>query len=97
MAENLRRRSLLPLVRATAREHASRMLMISCPATRTRVLVSLDAVRSVANHADAIAVHVTCPACGAVHVHRTGRRLEEARRRAALEVAVRRAQTQASA
>ena len=73
------------------------MLMISCPTTRTRVLVPLSAVSSIANHADAIAVHVTCPACGEVHVHRTGRRLEEARRSAALEVAVRRAQTPASA
>ena len=69
------------------------MLRISCPITRTRVPAPLDAVRSVVNHADAIAVHVTCPACGEVHVHRTGRRLEEARRSAALEVAVRRAQT----
>ena len=93
MAEILRRRSLLPLVRAWLHEHAAPMLMISCPTTRTRVLVSLDAVRSVANHADAIALQVTCPACGEVHVHRTGRRLEEARRSAALEVAVRRAQT----
>ena len=73
------------------------MLMISCPTTRTRVLVSLDAVRSVVNHVDFIAVHVTCPTCGEVHVHRTGRRVEEARRTAALEVAVRRAQTPASA
>ena len=69
------------------------MLMLSCPTTRTRVLVSLDAVRSVANHADAIALQVACAACGEVHVHRTGRRLKEARRSAALEVAVRRAQT----
>lgn len=73
------------------------MMMISCPTTRTRVLVSLDAVRAVTNHPDAIAVQVTCPACGEVHVHRTGRRLEEARRGAALEVAVRRAQAHVSA
>jgi predicted RNA-binding Zn-ribbon protein involved in translation (DUF1610 family) len=73
------------------------MMMISCPTTRTRVLVSLDAVRSITNHADAIVVQVTCPACGEVHVHRTGRRLEEARRTAAVEVAVRRAQAHASA
>ncbi len=71
--------------------------MISCPTSRTRVLVALDAVRSIANHADAIAVHVTCPACGEEHVHRTGRRVEEARRGAALEVAVRRAQAPTSA
>ncbi|SDF92542.1 hypothetical protein SAMN05660662_3872 [Blastococcus aurantiacus] len=73
------------------------MLMIGCPTTRTRVLVSLDAVRSVVNHPGSIALHVTCPACVHVHVHRTGRRLEEARRSAALEVAVRRAQTPTSA
>ncbi len=73
------------------------MMMISCPTTRTRVLVSLDAVRSITNHADAIVVQVTCPACGEVHVHRTGRRLEEARRTAAVEVAVRRAQAHAPA
>ena len=73
------------------------MMMINCPTTRTRVLVSLDAVRSITNSAGVIAVQVTCPACGEVHVHRTGRRLEEARRSAALEVAVRRAQTPASA
>ena len=73
------------------------MLMISCPTTRTRVLVSLDDIRSITNHTDVIAVRVTCPACGEAHVHRTGRRLEEARRGAALEVAVRRAQSPASA
>ena len=73
------------------------MMLISCPTTRTRVLASFDAVRSVVNHPDVIAVQVTCPACGEVHVHRTGRRLEEARRSAALEVAVRRAQTPAPA
>lgn len=73
------------------------MLLISCPTTRSRVLVPLDAIRTIANLADAIAVHVTCPACGGEHVHRTGRRVEEARRSAALEVAVRRAQTATSA
>ena len=73
------------------------MMLITCPTTRARVLVSLDAVRSVTNHPDAIAVRVTCPVCGEVHVHRTGRRLEEARRSAALEIAVRRAQAPASA
>lgn len=73
------------------------MLLITCPATGNRVLASLDAVRSVANHPDHIAVTVTCPTCGEEHVHRTGRRLEEARRSAALEVAVRRAETPAPA
>ncbi len=67
------------------------MLMITCTVTGNRELTSLDAVRSVTNHPDSIAVAVTCPACGREHVHRTGRRLAEARRAAALEVAVRRA------
>ena len=69
------------------------MLLISCPVTGTRVLVSLDAVRQVVNQPDSIAVHVTCPTCGQEHVHLTGRRLEQARRTAALEVPVRRAET----
>ncbi len=67
------------------------MLMITCTVTGNRELTSLDAVRSVVNHPDHIAVTVTCPACGQEHVHRTGRRVEEARRAVALEVAVRRA------
>ena len=73
------------------------MLLITCPVTGHRVLASLDSVRSIANHPDSIAVRVTCPACGEEHVHHTGRRLEEARRSAALEVAVRRAETPAPA
>jgi predicted RNA-binding Zn-ribbon protein involved in translation (DUF1610 family) len=68
------------------------MLLITCPVTGHRVLVPLDAVRAVTNHADHIAVSVACPECGADHVHRTGRRLEQARRAADLEVAVRRAE-----
>jgi len=67
------------------------MLMITCSVTGNREPTSLDAVRSVTNHPDHIAVTATCPACGQEHVHRTGRRLDEARRAAALEVAVRRA------
>lgn len=68
------------------------MLPISCPTTGNRVLASLDAVR-ITNHPDHVAVHVTCPACGGEHVRRTGRALERARQDAALEVAVRRAET----
>jgi hypothetical protein len=68
------------------------MLMITCPTTRTRALASLDAVR-ITNHPDHIAVTVTCPACGGEHVRRTGRTLERARQDAALEVAVRRAES----
>lgn len=67
------------------------MLMITCTVTGNRELASMDAVRSVANLPDAIAVTVTCPACGRDHVHRTGRRVEEARRARTVEVAVRRA------
>ncbi|MBN1094087.1 hypothetical protein JKP75_16920 [Blastococcus sp. TML/M2B] len=67
------------------------MLMITCTVTGNREFVGLDAVRSVTNHPDHIAVAVTCPACGGEHVHRTGRRLDEARRAARLEAAVRRA------
>jgi predicted RNA-binding Zn-ribbon protein involved in translation (DUF1610 family) len=93
MAEKLRRRSLLPLVGDAAHHHAVRMLMITCPTTRTRVPTPLSAVRTLINHPDHIALHVTCPACGDEHVHRTGRRREQARRDAALEVAVRRAES----
>jgi transposase-like protein len=67
------------------------MLMITCTVTGTRELASLTAIRSIANHPDHIAVTVTCPACGQDHVHRTGRRAEEARRARSVEVAVRRA------
>lgn len=69
------------------------MLLITCSVTGTRELVSTAAVRSIVNRPDSITVEATCPACGQVHVHRTGRRLESARRAAALEVAVRRAET----
>jgi predicted RNA-binding Zn-ribbon protein involved in translation (DUF1610 family) len=68
------------------------MLMITCSVTGNRELASLDAIRSVANHPDHIAVTVTCPGCGQDHVHRTGRRAEAARRALAVEVAVRRAE-----
>ncbi|MGY1752986.1 hypothetical protein [Blastococcus sp. SYSU D01042] len=67
------------------------MLMITCTVTGSRELASLDAIRSIANLPDAIAVTVTCPACGQEHVHRTGRHVEEARRARTVEVAVRRA------
>lgn len=69
------------------------MLMITCTVTGNREIVPLAAIRSVANLPDAIAVTVTCPACGQEHVHRTGRRVEEARRARTVEVAVRRAAT----
>ncbi|WP_116450972.1 hypothetical protein [Blastococcus litoris] len=54
------------------------MLLITCPVTRTDELVADRRIRSVTNHATAegrhIAMHVECPACGSVHVYRTGRR-----------------------
>jgi uncharacterized Zn finger protein len=50
------------------------MLLITCPATGTDELVADRRIRSVTNHATHIAMHVECPACGAVHVYRTGRR-----------------------
>jgi hypothetical protein len=79
MAEKLRWWSLLPLVRAGAQEHASRVLLITCPVTRTDELVADRRIRSVVNHPTHIALHVECP-CGDVHVYRTGRRWEAARR-----------------
>jgi hypothetical protein len=58
------------------------MLLITCPVTRTDELVAERRIRSVTNHPTHVALHVTCPACGAVHVYRTGRRWEAARSRA---------------
>jgi transposase-like protein len=51
------------------------MLLITCPVTRTDELVADRRLRSVANHPTHIAMHVECPACGSVHVYRTGRRM----------------------
>ena len=50
------------------------MLLIACPVTRPDELVSDRRIRSVTNHPTHIAMHVECPACGAVHTYRTGRR-----------------------
>jgi hypothetical protein len=50
------------------------MLLITCPETRTDELVADRRIRSVTNHPTHIAMHVECPACGGVHVYRTGRR-----------------------
>ncbi|HEV7869875.1 MAG TPA: hypothetical protein VGO95_01310 [Modestobacter sp.] len=58
------------------------MLLITCPVTRTDELVADRRIRSVTNHPTHVALHVECPACGAVHVYRTGRRWEQARARA---------------
>ena len=59
------------------------MLLITCPVTRTDELVADRRIRSVDNHDTHIAMHVECPSCGSVHVYRTGRRREAARRSAA--------------
>ena len=67
------------------------MLLITCPVTRTDELVADRHIRSAANLPTHIALSVACPACGAEHVYRTGRRWERAR----AEVAVR-AATQAA-
>jgi predicted RNA-binding Zn-ribbon protein involved in translation (DUF1610 family) len=53
------------------------MLLITCPVTRTDELVADRRIRSVTNHPTHIAMHVECPACGNVHVYRTGRRWTE--------------------
>jgi len=50
------------------------MFLITCPVTRTDELVSDRRIRSVTNHPTHIAMHVECPACGAVHTFRTGRK-----------------------
>jgi hypothetical protein len=54
------------------------MLLITCPVTRTDELVADRRIRSVANRPTHIAMHVECPACGSVHVYRTGRQLATA-------------------
>jgi hypothetical protein len=59
------------------------MLLITCPVTRTDELVADRRIRSVTNHPTHVALHVACPACGALHVYRTGRRWEAGRTRAA--------------
>jgi hypothetical protein len=58
------------------------MLLITCPVTRSDELVAERRIRSVVNHPTHIALHVECP-CGEVHVYRTGRRWEAARRQQA--------------
>ncbi|MGY1916224.1 hypothetical protein [Blastococcus sp. SYSU DS0973] len=55
------------------------MLLITCPVTRSDELVADRRIRSVTNHPTHVALHVDCPACGAVHVYRTGRRWEAIR------------------
>ncbi|MCW2697390.1 MAG: uncharacterized protein JWR62_2475 [Modestobacter sp.] len=64
------------------------MLLITCPVTRTDELVADRRIRSVTDHPTHIALHVQCPACGAVHAYRTGRRWETARTRVTDRAAV---------
>jgi hypothetical protein len=78
MAEKMRSRSFLPLVRAAGRAHALSMLLITCPVTRTDELVADRRIRSVTNFPTHIAMTVECP-CGGTHVYRTGRRWEARR------------------
>ena len=59
------------------------MWLITCPVTRTDELVADSRIRSVVNHATHIAMSVECPACGRLHVYRTGRSWEDAHRSAA--------------
>ena len=59
------------------------MLLITCPVTRTDELVADRRIRSVTNHPTPGAMAGECPACGSVHVYRTGRRWEDSRRRVA--------------
>jgi predicted RNA-binding Zn-ribbon protein involved in translation (DUF1610 family) len=54
------------------------MLLITCPVTMTDELVADRRIRSVTNHPTHIAMRLECPACGSVHVYRTGRRLAAA-------------------
>ncbi len=49
------------------------MFLITCPETRTDELVADRRIRSVTNRPTHIALHLECPACGSVHVYRTGR------------------------
>ncbi len=78
----MRLRAFLPLVCGRDRAHAYGMFLITCPVTRTDELVADRRIRSVTNHSTHIAMHVECPACGNVHVYRTGRKLEERAARA---------------
>jgi len=57
------------------------MFLITCPVSQSDELVADRRIRSVANHPTHVALSVECPACGSVHVYRTGRRWEDARRR----------------
>ena len=56
------------------------MFLITCPVTKTDELVADRRIRSVVNHPTHIAMTVECPACGAAHVYRTGRRWQADRR-----------------
>jgi predicted RNA-binding Zn-ribbon protein involved in translation (DUF1610 family) len=58
------------------------MFLITCPVTKTDELVADRRIISVVNRSAHIAMSVACPACGQMHVYRTGRQWEEARQAA---------------
>jgi predicted RNA-binding Zn-ribbon protein involved in translation (DUF1610 family) len=55
------------------------MFLITCPVTKTDELVADRRIISVVNRPTHIAMSVACPACGQMHVYRTGRQWEDAR------------------
>jgi hypothetical protein len=56
------------------------MFLITCPVTKTDELVADTRIRSVVNRPTHIAMAVECPACGQLHVFRTGRHWEDEHR-----------------
>jgi predicted RNA-binding Zn-ribbon protein involved in translation (DUF1610 family) len=56
------------------------MFLITCPVMKTDELVADSRIVSVVNRPTHIAMSVACPACGQVHVYRTGRQWEDAHR-----------------
>jgi hypothetical protein len=55
------------------------MFLITCPVTKTDELVADRRIVSVVNRPTHIAMSVACPACGQMHVYRTGRHWDEQR------------------
>jgi hypothetical protein len=98
MAGMTRSVSLRPLVGVGSPRQPLPMFLITCPVSRTDELVADRRIRSVTNHPTHVAMAVECPACGSVHVYRTGHRWETARRRQAesMQTAAARAATVAA-
>jgi hypothetical protein len=61
------------------------MFLITCPVTKTDELVADRRIVSVVNRPTHIAMSVVCPACGQMHVYRTGRHWEDEHRPPAAE------------